>query len=95
MAFDDPRAIKRPYTNVGRAVVLKAVRSLLSFFFNLQQEMEKQQFVPGIYPDEVHKGHQVEVTEEGYICCGVAGGIKILCDYPYIGEFCDGCPLKK
>lgn len=43
MAFDDPRAIKRPYTNVGRAVVLKAVRSLLSSFFSLQQAMDTQQ----------------------------------------------------
>lgn len=43
LAFDDPRAIKRPYTNVGRAVVLKTVRLLQSFFFSLQQAMDTQQ----------------------------------------------------
>lgn len=57
--------------------------------------MEKKQFAVGVYPDEVHKGHEVEVTEEGCIFCGVVGGWKLLCEYPYIGEFCDECPLKK
>ena len=57
--------------------------------------MTKIQFATGIYNDSIHKEHEVEVTEEGYIFCGRIGGLKLLCDYPYIGEFCDGCPLGK
>lgn len=71
------------------------VRLLQSSFLNHQQDMKEKKFVAGIYPDEVHKDHEVEVTEEGIIFCGKVNGWKLLCNYPYIGEICEDCPLKK
>lgn len=51
-------------------------------------------FKPGIYKNKNYKNKYAEVTTEGCIFCCVKGGIGILCEYPYINEYCDQCPLK-
>ena len=54
----------------------------------------EEKFVKGIYKLKEDDVHFVEVTDEGCIFCCRKGGLGILCEYPYIGEFCDECPLK-
>lgn len=57
-------------------------------------ELNDNKFKTGIYQNKGDEKNYVEVTEEGCIFCCVKGGVGILCEYPYIGEFCDNCPLK-
>ena len=53
-----------------------------------------KQFETGIYKRPNDPKHYVEVTIEGIIVCYTTNGLGILCDYPYIEEYCDDCPLK-
>ena len=57
--------------------------------------MENIVFATGVYVDKKKPSNWVEVTEEGCIFCGCGNEIGILCEFPYIHEYCDDCPLKQ
>ena len=80
MAFDDPRAIKRPYTNVGRTVELMTVRFPQSFFFSHQQDMDTQQDILAScdwYAVSVNMEHEPTSAPIGHQWVDYEGGTNV------------------
>lgn len=80
LALDDPRAIERPYANVGRTVALMTNRLLLSSFLSHQQDMDTGQNILAScdwYAVSVMLEHEPTTAPKGHQWVDYEGGTNV------------------
>ena len=80
LALDDTRAIKRPYTNVGRAVALITFCAAVPLFFSYRQDMDTQQNILAScdwYAVSVMLEHEPTTAPAGHQWIDYEGGTNV------------------